>query len=101
MKTNIYAAYDAIPEIFHRPFVEINDKSASRAFTSSLEDNKNKNDYTLYKIGTFDDSTGTIEPTKTPIKILTGFEVKPAIASITPEQQLADLEFMQKQSGEK
>lgn len=106
MKTNIYSVYDAIPEVFHRPFVEINNKSAQRAFISSLEDNKNKKDYTLYRIGVFDDETGIIEPTKVPIQIMTGFEIKTPeqeafLSSSTPEEQLADLVLMQKQSGDK
>lgn len=100
MNTNLYSAFDSVAEVFHRPFTEVNDKTAIRAFSSSLEDNKNKNDYTLYKIGTFDDNNGNIEKTKTPIKILTGFEIK-TVSSISPEQNLKDLQTHLQQNGQK
>lgn len=75
MNTNLYTAFDTIAEIFNRPFVEVNDATAVRVFTQSLQQNPNKNDYVLYKIGQYNDLNGVITPTENPIKIISGLEI--------------------------
>jgi len=86
----MYTIYDTVTEVFNRPFTEINDASATRAFTNSIEEAKNKNEYELYHIGAYNDNNGQLEGNLHPVKIKTGFEVKKA-KSITPEMQKADL----------
>lgn len=72
---NMYSVYDKVSEVFNKPFTEINDNSAKRAFYNSIEENKSKNDYELYYVGQFDDNTGTIKHHESK-RIATGFDVK-------------------------
>lgn len=77
MKTSFYSIYDNVAQVFNKPFMEINNATAIRAFTDSLEKEKHKNDYTLFHLGELDDQNGEITPCDVPIKILTGFDIKP------------------------
>jgi len=74
MKKVIISVKDTVAEIFNDPRVEINTASAIRAFTHSIEDNKNKDDFTMYLLGEFDPINGEIKPCD-PVKIYTGHDV--------------------------
>lgn len=76
MKTNIYSIFDTVAGIFNAPFTQINNATAIRAFTNSVHDSPNKDDYVLYKLAQLDDNNGDIEKLPNPEKILTGLEVK-------------------------
>ena len=76
MFLNLYTIYDTVSEVFNKPFADINDASAIRAFSESVKDQPHKNDYILYHIGGFDDNSGMITCDKAPLKLKTGFEVK-------------------------
>ena len=99
MLLNLYSIYDTVSEVFNKPFTEINDASARRAFAQSLLENPQKTDYQLYHIAEYYDHSGEIISNKAPLKIMTGFDL-PKITSISPEMQLADLDTFKKQSGE-
>ena len=72
----MYAIFDKVAEVFNKPFTEINDASATRAFKQSLEENKAvKEDYELYNVGTFTDHDGVIVQEKTK-RIFSGIEIK-------------------------
>lgn len=75
MNLNLYSIHDNIAELFNKPFTEINDGTAKRSFTQSVDKSPNKNDYTLYLIGIFDDQTGIVHPFDIPKKLMTGFEI--------------------------
>ena len=55
MKLNLYSVFDRVAEVFNKPFTEINDQSAERAFKESLEESKHAKDYDLYKLADFTD----------------------------------------------
>jgi len=74
MKKVIISVKDTVAEIFNDPRVEINSASAIRAFTHSIEDNKNKDDFAMYYLGEFDTSNGEIKPSE-PVKIYSGHDV--------------------------
>lgn len=74
MKMSLYSVYDNVAKIFNKPFTEINDGTAIRVFIQSLQDNPNRNDYTLYHIADLFDHNGSIQPVE-PNKIYTGFDV--------------------------
>lgn len=76
MKLSLYSAYDSVAEIFNKPYTEVNDATACRAFSTSIQDNAHKNDYALYKLADYDDATGEITPLKVPVKLTTGFDLK-------------------------
>ena len=60
MKKVIISVKDTVAEIFNDTRVEINTASAIRAFTHSIEDNKNKDDFTMYLLGEFNPLNGEI-----------------------------------------
>jgi len=92
MYTNLYSIYDTVAEVFNKPFTDINDASAIRAFSQSVGEQKNKNDYVLYHIGGFDDNSGSITSDKAPLKLKSGFEIKADNVTELPET-------LKKQSG--
>jgi len=75
MQKVIISVKDTVAEIFNDPRVEINAASAIRAFTNSIQDNKNKDDFTLYIIGEFDTQNGEVKGCE-PVKIYSGHDVK-------------------------
>lgn len=75
MKKYIYSVRDNLAECFSRTIDEINDQTAIRAFINSFKDNPNKNDYSFYRIGEWNDATGQITVVE-PQKIYSGFDIK-------------------------
>jgi len=83
----IISVKDTVAEVFNDPRVEINTASAIRAFTHSIEGNKNKDDFVMYKIGEFNTHNGEIE-TCEPTKIYSGHDVRPDIKPDTSIQSV-------------
>lgn len=77
---------DNVAEIFNKPASDLNIASAMRSFKLSLQNEPQKQDYTLYKIGTLDQITGQITPEIEPIQLMTGFEVENDMDSEKPNQ---------------
>jgi hypothetical protein len=75
MLRNIYAIRDNLAEVFNTPFYEHNHKTAIRGFEQSAKDAPNKDDYSLYHLGTFDDNSGQTIPGE-PTKIFSGLDIK-------------------------
>lgn len=76
MDINLYSIYDKVATVFNKPFSQINDESAKRAFRQSLQANPEPQDYELYFVGSLDDDTGNFNVSETgPKKVMTGFEV--------------------------
>lgn len=75
MKLNVYSIFDILAEVFNKPFCDHTDASATRSFKASLQENheRNKEDYCLYRIGTFNDNTGETLAEKTPVKVYAPF----------------------------
>jgi len=69
MKTNLYVIFDKCAKIYNTPFVFINDNLALRAAidlvsTPGTEVYNNPEDFTLFRLGEYDDTTAaiTIDP---------------------------------------
>lgn len=75
MKLKIYSIYDTVAQVFNKPFTDINDATAIRAFSQSVMESPHKNDYQLYNLGEYTDHDGAIVPYE-PVRIYTGFDVK-------------------------
>lgn len=75
MKLYMYSVYDSVAEVFNKPFYEINDASATRAFKQSIDDNPNRLDYSLYLVGSYNDNTAQLNPL-TLKKVCSAFDVK-------------------------
>jgi len=73
------SVFDHAAQVFARPFPVVAGGQAIRDFTDEVnrvaDDNplyKHPDDYTLYVIGTFDDSTGFIDALGTPEQLVRG-----------------------------
>jgi hypothetical protein len=89
MILNTYSIYDSAAKAYIQPFFMHNDGLAIRAFqgnVNSTEENnisKYPDQFTLYKIGTFDDQTATITP-EDPISLGNGLTFQETPTIITP-----------------
>jgi len=71
MKMEIYSVFDEAAKAFGTPFFMQNEMMASRAFSDLANDtnstvNKHPADYKLYKIGSFNDETASLESAEVP-----------------------------------
>jgi len=67
MKLNMYTIYDSAAGAYMRPFFLQSDGQAMRAFKdiatdASHEVGKHPEDYSLFRIGVFDDNNATLHP---------------------------------------
>lgn len=65
MKLNIYSIFDSASGLYSRPFFTQSDAEAIRSFSDIAQDadhpiGKHPEDYTLFRIGTFDDNSALI-----------------------------------------
>ena len=61
MNYNLYSIQDTLVG-FNAPYLMVNDNVAKREYANFLKKTTNPTDMRLYKIATFDDTTGTIIP---------------------------------------
>jgi hypothetical protein len=78
MKVNVYAIYDAKAEVFGKPIFFNTDGLAVRSFYEACEHpesefKKYPHDFSLLKIGTYDDAKGALEAKK-PEEIATALD---------------------------
>lgn len=79
MQLKIYTIYDSKAEFYSKPFYATARGAALRSFTDACND-KNIDfgrypaDYTLFEIGTWDDSTASIVMHKAPVSLGVGVE---------------------------
>lgn len=70
-KLKMFSVRDAKAEIYNAPFYKRSIGEAERDFKTALTDDKNPNakypeDFDLFLIGEYDDSTGLVTPLQTP-----------------------------------
>lgn len=76
MKKVYYAVYDKEAEMYSQPFLEIKDGTAIRAVQDIVINNKDHpfakhpSDFSLHRLGDFDESTGVITGQGKPNKII-------------------------------
>lgn len=73
-KVNIYSVYDSKVSAFGSPIFCINDAVAERCLAGVVSDpasvlSKNPGDFTLHRLGSFDDVSGLIEPAVSPVHV--------------------------------
>jgi hypothetical protein len=76
MIQNAYSIKDAKANVFSAPFFSINDQVALRSFQQAQNDpnttiNQNPQDFSLYRLATFDDQSGELHPEKQPYYLST------------------------------
>ncbi len=69
MKLCVYSVFDVKSGIFNTPFFQINDNVARRSFMDLVNDPqsllyKHPEDFTLWRLGEFDDQLGDFEETE-------------------------------------
>ena len=107
MKLNAYTIYDVASGVYMRPFFSQADGQAVRGFKDIATDadheiGKHPEDYTLYRMGTFNDTTGTLAGEELE-KLYTGLEAVHSDRQPQKERmELAlakDIDEMNKNSG--
>ena len=81
MIQKIYTVYDSKLEAYMQPFFMQSKGQAVRAFTDSVNDpstqfNKHPEDFTLFELGEYDDSTGKVSNLPTPNSLGVALEYK-------------------------
>lgn len=76
MKQNIYSIYDKVACVFNKPFIDLNDASAMRAFRDASEEQKHFTDYELYRLASYTDNDGLVVAESSPVRLLTGLQVE-------------------------
>ena len=76
MIQNAYSIKDAKANVFSAPFFSINDQVALRSFDQAKIDpnttiNQNPQDFSLYRLATFDDQSGELHSEKQPYYLST------------------------------
>lgn len=74
MIQKIFTIYDSKMEAYMQPFFMVSKGAAIRAFTDSVNNketqfNKHPEDFTLFDVGEYDDSTGKFSNQITPISL--------------------------------
>jgi len=80
MITGAFSIYDSKAEYFSAPYFYKTNGMAIRAFTELARDanstiSKHPDDYRLFRVGDFDDDTGTLTSGTAPMLLATGTEV--------------------------
>lgn len=91
MIINVYSVFDSKLATFGRPWYELTDSAAIRAFSDAVMDGSNPNnqfhkhpeDFSLYSLGSFDDSIGFFDLVK-PVSLVT------ASALVASRRPMAD-----------
>lgn len=83
MKHTIFSVYDQKAEAYLPPFVLHNEGMAGRVFADCCNNpehnfGKHPEDYSLFRLGTFDDEKGELEPFVGPLLVGTGLEFRTA-----------------------
>ena len=71
-----YAVYDRKAEMYSQPFLEIKDGTAIRAVQDIVINNKDHafakhpSDFSLFRLGSFDETTGEIAGEQKPTKLI-------------------------------
>jgi len=80
MIRRMYSVFDDAAKAFATPFFMPTDAMATRAFVDAMQKDENLSkypkDYSLYRIGEFDDARGTLSHEERPIPVMSGFEAK-------------------------
>lgn len=96
MIISVFAIYDSKSEAFMQPFFMQTKGAALRAFSDTVQDpstsfNKHPADFTLFQIGEYDDSSGKLSSTKTPLSLGTALEylskAQNEIPNISPKSE--------------
>ena len=101
MELYVYSLFDAAAQAFTQPFFMHNDGLAIRAFQDNINSPEPSNvsehpdQFTLYKIATFDDKTGAIDKLDPPRSLGLGITFKQETTIVTAQYESLKQELMQ------
>lgn len=80
MNHKIFAVRDAKSEVFNKPFFSLTHGQAERDFKTAVNDpqtqlNKYPEDYDLWFVGEYDDTTGKLIPSDTPQHVVKAIQL--------------------------
>ena len=83
MILHMYTVLDSVACAFLQPFYAVNDNVAKRSFADAARDPAHvfalqPADYTLYAVGSFDDTTGILTAYDSPNRVCSALELKPS-----------------------
>ena len=96
MKLNVYSIFDSAAKAYMSPFFMHNNGLAIRAFSDQVNSekenqiSKHPEQFTLFQIATYDDSTGKLEAVETPKPLGKGNEYKEQQVEINQLKSLID-----------
>lgn len=66
MRWMVFSVHDQVADVWTNPMVDFNEATAERKFANSIEEpdhqfHRNPEDFALYCIGTYDDTSGELE----------------------------------------
>lgn len=81
MKLEMYSVYDKVAQAYMPPFFTHNEGLAVRSFGASVNNPetvffRHPTDYTLHKLGNFDDNSGEFELQHEPLKVCSAMDLK-------------------------
>ena len=77
MKKSVYAIFDKVGQVYHNPWIDTSDNTAARAFGLACADRSSlygmcPDDFILYRVGMFNDKSGTFCECEMPVKVCDG-----------------------------
>lgn len=80
MLMKVYAVYDVKAEVFGNPVVGVNDYTMMRLMSDVLQNvehpyAKHPEDYVLYRLGEYDDSSGVVSGDVAPVSLIVLSEI--------------------------
>ena len=81
MKKYVYSIYDKVGQVYHNPWIDSSNATAARAFKFACSDDNSlygmcPGDFVLYRVGMFNDVSGTFCECEMPEKVCDGFPVE-------------------------
>ena len=100
MILNMYTIYDKKSETYQKPFYFLNDEIARRGAAQLIEDQNseiaaNPHDFTMFRVGTFDDSTSELKQ-EHDLEVVCRFHEFTAPKTATAEQIDVLIKLLQK-----
>lgn len=74
--SSLYVVYDEVAELYTAPLTLKNDAVAKRWFAQQMSKANDPTDYKLYKVGEYDENTGIITASPSPILLDTGHKIE-------------------------
>lgn len=81
MKKYVYSIFDKVGQVYHNPWIDSSDATAARAFQLACCDGNSlygmcPSDFVLFRVGMFNDVSGTFCECEMPVKVVDGFPME-------------------------